>query len=113
MSNNTFELRYARMHTRKYLKGKMSPAYGTSGDTHNASLNTKYDMTVTMSMVERNTWRLHNVTVPRKNVTVIGDLRDGDPYVIADDDFKRFEVHIDMTFARGNMINFVVPEVNF
>lgn len=112
MSNTTFELRYARMHTRKYLKGKMSPAYGNSGDTHNASLNTKYDMTVTMSMVERSTWRLHNVTVPRENVTVIGDLRDGKPYVITDDDFKRFEVHIDMTFVHGDMINFIIPEVS-
>ena len=112
MSNKTFELRYARMHTRKYLKGKMSPAYDNR-DVHDASLNTKYDMTVTMSMVERNTWRLHNVTVPRENVTVIGDLRNGDPYVITDDDFKRFEVHIDMTFVHGDMINFVIPEVNF
>lgn len=72
MSDTTFELRYARIHTRKYLKGEMSPAY-SNREVHDASLNTKYDMTVTMSMVERNTWRLHNVTVPRKNVTVIGD----------------------------------------
>lgn len=111
MSNNTFELRYARIHTRKYLKGELSPAY-SNRDVQDGSLNTKYDMTVTMSMVERDTWRLHNVTVPRKNVTVIGDLRDGKPYVIVDDDFKRFEVHIDMTFVHGDMINFVIPEVN-
>ena len=110
MSNTTFELRYARIHTRKYLKGELSPAY-SNRDVQDGSLNTKYDMTATMSMVERDTWRLHNVTVPRKNVTVIGDLREGSPYVIADEDFKRFEVHIDMTFVYGDMINFVVPEV--
>ena len=113
MSNAVYNLLYAKMHTRKYTTGNMRPESSTNRDVHNASLETNYEMTTTMSMVNPETQELRNVTVPRSKVTIIGDQPTGtQPYVIIDDR-DRYYVHIDSTFTYDTRIDFIAPELNF
>ena len=113
MSNAIYDLLYARLHTHKYTTGKMSPETRTNRDVHNASLETNYEMTTTMSMVNPETQELRNVTVPRSKVTIIGDQPAGtQPYVIIDER-DRYYVHIDSTFTYDTRIDFITPELNF
>jgi hypothetical protein len=114
MSNTVYDLLYARLHTRKYTTGKMSPETRTDRDVHNASLETNYEMTATMTMVNPETQELRNVTVPRSKVTIIGDQPAGtQPYVIIDER-DRYYVHIDSTFTtQDTRIDFITPELNF
>lgn len=113
MSNTVYNLLYARLHTRKYTTGKMSPETRSNRDVHNASLETNYEMTTTMSMVNPETQELRNVTVPRSKVIIIGDQPAGaQPYVLIDDR-DRYYVHIDSTFTYDTRIDFITPELNF
>lgn len=54
MSNTVYNLLYARLHTRKYTTGKMSPETRTDRDVHNASLETNYEMTTRSILKLRN-----------------------------------------------------------
>jgi hypothetical protein len=113
MSNTVYDLLYSRLHTRKYTTGKMSPETRTDRDVHNASLETNYEMTVTMSMVNPETQELRNMTVPRSKVIIIGDQPAGtQPYVFIDER-DRYYVHIDSTFIYDTRIDFITPELNF
>lgn len=113
MSNTVYSLLYARLHTRKYTTGSMHPESGPNRDVHNASLETKYEMTATMSMVNPETQELRNVTVPRSKVTIIGNQPAGTlPYVLIDER-DRYYVHIDSTFTYDTRIDFITPELNF
>lgn len=114
MSNTVYNLLYARLHTRKYTTGNMHPESGTNRDVHNASLETNYEMTTTMSMVNPETQELRNVTVPRSKVTIIGDQPAGtQPYVLIDER-DRYCVYIDSTFTtQDTRIDFITPELNF
>lgn len=92
MSNTVYNLLYARLHTRKYTTGKMRPESSTNRDVHNASLETNYEMTATMSMVNPETQELRNMTIPRSKVNIIGDQPAGtQPYVLIDE-FDRYYV---------------------
>lgn len=115
MSNAVYNLLYARLHTRKYTTGKMRPEGSTNRDVHNASLETNYEMTATMTMVNSETQELRNVTVPRSKVTIIGDQPAGtQPYVLIDNDRDRYYVHTDSTFTtQDTRIDFITPELNF
>lgn len=113
MSNAVYNLLYARLHTRKYTTGKMRPEGSTNRDVHNASLETNYEMTATMSMVNPETQELRNVTVPRSKVIIIGDQPAGtQPYVLIDER-DRYYVHTDSTFTYDTHIDFITPELNF
>ena len=113
MSNTVYNLLYARLHTRRYTTGKMYPESRTDRDVHNASLETNYEMTATMTMVNSETQELRNVTVPRSKVTIIGDQPAGtQPYVLIDER-DRYYVHTDSTFTYDTRIDFITPELNF
>lgn len=113
MSNTVYNLLYARLHTRKYTTGKMRPESSTNRDVHNASLETNYEMTATMTMVNSETQELRNVTVPRSKVIIIGDQPAGtQPYVLIDER-DHYYVHTDSTFTYDTHIDFITPELNF
>lgn len=113
MSNAVYNLLYARLHTRKYTTGSMRPESSTNRDVHNASLETNYEMTTTMTMVNSETQELRNVTVPRSKVIIIGDQPAGtQPYVLIDER-DRYYVHTDSTFTYDTHIDFITPELNF
>lgn len=114
MSNTVYNLLYARLHTRKYTTGSMYPESRTDRDVHNASLETNYEMTVTMSMVNPETQELRNMTVPRSKVIIIGDQPAGtQPYVLIYNDRNHYYVHIDSTLTYDTHIDFITPELNF
>lgn len=111
MSNAVYNLLYARLHTRKYTTGSMYPESSTNRDVHNASLETNYEMTATMTMVNSETQELRNMTVPRSKVIIIGDQPAGTQPSLTKGLFMGATSLIIMMFTLGFLSRYCEPPV--